>query len=602
MHTAILNIRAAIALLIVTLALFMPAPADAAQGSLCMPTTGTVSGLTFSQNVNAALGALVTSNSGATAPTNPCGGVALTGQMWLDTSVTPNLLKIYDGTAWETLGAVDASTGRWTPPIGGGANSIASASSTNLWSVGQSYVTVTGTTTITALAVNGSGVTGSIKVVAFSGVLQLTYNATSLILPGAANITTQAGDKAVVVNLGGGNAAVMAYTRADGTPVAPITSFSSQVAFTGVITPTAISGTTNNWAPTGLAGATLIRATPSSTTSLTGLTAQPAGTLLMLVNISTSVTMTLVDESASSTAANRFALSADWPIGPEDAVWMRYDGTASRWIVLGAKGRMATQSEAETATDNYVLMTPLRVNQQIDAEIESGLLFVTRRPYYSDDTYTPNSGVDTIHVVLCGAGGGGGGADVPSGPGGYSAGGGGGGETIDMWLNVSSISPPVTIDIGTAGTGGTAGSSGSSGSSTSFGPHSTANGGTGGTGATTTGDDYRAGNGGAGGAGGTGSGDAFSAPGQPGGSGAIGDGGAGSSLANGTGGSGGSATLGGGGGRGLTTSEDSNANGESAVGFCGGGGGGVSFAIAGATGGNGGNGFLYVEEYRTVQP
>src|SRR5438874_1338478 len=62
--------------------LYWGRPAYVSQGSLCMPTTGTVSGLTFAQAVNTALDALLTSNSGSAAPTNPCGGVAKTGQMW----------------------------------------------------------------------------------------------------------------------------------------------------------------------------------------------------------------------------------------------------------------------------------------------------------------------------------------------------------------------------------------------------------------------------------------------------------------------------------------------------------------------------------------
>lgn len=593
-------IRFVIALLVIGFAL-LALPARADQGSLCMPTAGTVSGLQFSQNVNTALQALVTANSGATAPTNPCSGSSVTGQFWLDTSTTPNALKIRDGSAWEVLGYVDASTGRWTPPIGGGADSVASASTTNLWSVNPGYVTVTGTTTINALAVNGSGVTGSIKVVAFSGVLQLTYNATSMILPGATNITTQAGDKAVVINLGGGNAAVMAYTRADGTPIAPITSFSSQVAFTGVITPTSISGTVNNWAPTGLAGATLVRATPSSTVSLTGLTAQPAGTLLMLVNISASVTMTLVDESASSTAANRFALSADWPIGPEDAVWMRYDGTASRWIVLGAKGRMATQSEAETATDNYALMTPLRVNQQIEAEIETGYLFAARQQFTADGSYTPASGVDYIHVLMCGGGGGAGGVDLTDVNSGAASGGGGGGETVDFWVAISSLSVPVTVDIGTGGAGGdTSGSNGTAGAATTFGSYATANGGSGGTGIQTG--DYRATNGGNGGTGGSGPSGALVFGGGDGAPASMGDGGPGSQLVTGSGGTGGSSTMGGG-GRGKTVFEDSSDQGEDGNNYCAGGGGSVEFQdTTGTQGGAGSAGVLYVEEYRSVQP
>lgn len=87
--------------------------AFAAQGSLCQPTTGTVSGLTLSQNINTAFNAIVSSNSGTSAPANACTAAAVKGQWWLDTSLTPNLLKMYDGTSWLSVGAMDATGHKW---------------------------------------------------------------------------------------------------------------------------------------------------------------------------------------------------------------------------------------------------------------------------------------------------------------------------------------------------------------------------------------------------------------------------------------------------------------------------------------------------------
>lgn len=194
--------------------------ATADQGSLCMPTSGTVSGLTFSQNVNAALQAIITANSGATEPTNSCTGVPQGGQFWMDTSGTFPALKLYDGTAWQTIGTIDTSTNIWTPVIGGGATTLASAATTDLWSVSQNYVTVTGTTTITALATSAA-VLGTQKTVTFSDTLTLTYDATQMILPGGLDIVTAPGDVAQVVSLGSDNVAVINYTRASGQAINP---------------------------------------------------------------------------------------------------------------------------------------------------------------------------------------------------------------------------------------------------------------------------------------------------------------------------------------------------------------------------------------------
>jgi hypothetical protein len=208
--------RAALALALLLLSVL---PAFADQGSLCMPTSGTVSGLAFAQDVNAALKALATSHSGDTAPTNDCTGLTLEGQVWLDTSTTPATVKMFDGAVQQVLGTLDAASGVWTPPVGGGATSIASASTTDLWSVAPAYVTVSGSTTITKLAGSGA-VVGTTKFVRFSGALQLTYNATQLILPGGASITTAAGDTAQVIALGGGNVLVFSYVPASGRPPA----------------------------------------------------------------------------------------------------------------------------------------------------------------------------------------------------------------------------------------------------------------------------------------------------------------------------------------------------------------------------------------------
>jgi hypothetical protein len=90
----------------------------------------------------------------------------------------------------------------------------ASATTTDLGAIEGNYVSITGTTTITGLGTVAAGVTVTAT---FTGILTLTHNGTSLILPTAANITTAAGDSAIFVSLGSGNWRCVAYTRADGT-------------------------------------------------------------------------------------------------------------------------------------------------------------------------------------------------------------------------------------------------------------------------------------------------------------------------------------------------------------------------------------------------
>jgi len=92
-----------------------------------------------------------------------------------------------------------------------GDGTIASATTTDLSTVNDGDITVSGTTTITGFGTLTAGIK---KILTFSGALTLTHNATSLILPGAANITTAAGDVAIMRSLGAGNWRCIFYQRA----------------------------------------------------------------------------------------------------------------------------------------------------------------------------------------------------------------------------------------------------------------------------------------------------------------------------------------------------------------------------------------------------
>lgn len=95
-----------------------------------------------------------------------------------------------------------------------GAN-IASAATVNLDTATGNLVHITGTTTITSITL----ASGAERTVVFDGALTLTHNATTLILPGAANITTAAGDCMKVRGDGSGNVRVVSYTKASGASV-----------------------------------------------------------------------------------------------------------------------------------------------------------------------------------------------------------------------------------------------------------------------------------------------------------------------------------------------------------------------------------------------
>ncbi len=101
-------------------------------------------------------------------------------------------------------------------------STIASASTVNIGAANAEYLAVSGTTTITAFDSVAAGV---YRVLKFDGALTLTHNATSLILPGGASITTAANDVGGFRSLGSGNWRCEWYQKASGAAVSAAASF-----------------------------------------------------------------------------------------------------------------------------------------------------------------------------------------------------------------------------------------------------------------------------------------------------------------------------------------------------------------------------------------
>ncbi len=133
-----------------------------------------------------------------------------------------------------------------------GAN-IASATTTDIGAATGNFVNVTGTTTITGF---GTIAAGAWRIVKFTEALTLTYNATSLILPGAANITTAAGDIGAFISLGSGNWQCTKYTRIGGISTADIanSAVTNAKIATGSVTPDRLSTGGLYWDTSGNVG------------------------------------------------------------------------------------------------------------------------------------------------------------------------------------------------------------------------------------------------------------------------------------------------------------------------------------------------------------
>jgi len=148
------------------------------------------------------------------------------------------------------------------------ASSIASATTTNIGAAGTMYLTITGTTTITAF---DNIAAGQLRYVRFFFFFTLTHNATSLILPNnGSNITTANGDTAIFVSEGSGNWRCLMYTPVSG----------SAPAGGGV---TGFTGSQNTSSPNNTVNASRLLVSASSTNA--DFVVQPKGTGAILAQL-----------------------------------------------------------------------------------------------------------------------------------------------------------------------------------------------------------------------------------------------------------------------------------------------------------------------------
>lgn len=129
-------------------------------------------------------------------------------------------------------------------------------------------------------------------------------------------------------------------------------SFARALAIEGAISPAQIGADQNDYAPSGLAGANVLRLSTDASRSLSGLAGGTAGRIVVIQNIGGNALL-LRNENAASSAANRFALFADITLGANQCALLQYDAGASRWRALAAPG--ASGSSGGGSADQELL-------------------------------------------------------------------------------------------------------------------------------------------------------------------------------------------------------------------------------------------------------
>jgi len=249
---------------------------------------------------------------------------------WIDEGLVDELInaatvsEVLTGTSTAKAVTPDALAGLWQR----GAD-IASASTISLPAGGGGVYNITGTTGITGIS---SAQGGRCIKVRFAGALTITHNATSMILPGAANITTVAGDVAEFINeaaqdASGSNWRCFNYMRSTGSPI-NLTTFTAAQSDLETGTSTSLFSTVGNmkyhdgvakaWLTGDYTAGTPSPASDSYNVSSVGDT----GTGLMTVNFTTSFSSAYYAQSGMcQRAATNSAL---WP-----AIHLSTDPTAA---------------------------------------------------------------------------------------------------------------------------------------------------------------------------------------------------------------------------------------------------------------------------------
>ena len=152
----------------------------------------------------------VANSTASTTPTT--GAVTVTGGVGIGGNLNVNGNTVLSGNS--TTSGTSTLTGAVT--LGNVINNaasvtLASAATVNIGAAAANVITITGTVNISAFDTIAAGAT---RVLTFSGVLTLMYNATSMQLPSGANTITAPNDTAEFMSLGGGNWKCIRYNYA----------------------------------------------------------------------------------------------------------------------------------------------------------------------------------------------------------------------------------------------------------------------------------------------------------------------------------------------------------------------------------------------------
>lgn len=267
------------------------------------------SGATVRADLNNLAAALLTQNSGTTAPST-----TYANQVWVDT--TNHLVKVRNeaNSAWIIRARTDAE-GMVTKSAG---FTVALADYGKTF-----YCTAALTVAFTAAATLTDGFW-----------CRVINNSTGAVTLDPNSSETINGSTTLLLRPGEG-----AYIETNGTLFRAILGGPGLVArkslgIAGVISPAQLTANTDDWAPTGYEDCSVIRFSTDASRNITGLSGGWDGRVVLLENVGAQSAVLM--HNVTSTAANRFYCpgSTDLTLTANSAVVLRYDATDSRWRII----------------------------------------------------------------------------------------------------------------------------------------------------------------------------------------------------------------------------------------------------------------------------
>lgn len=137
--------------------------------------------------------------------------------------------------------------------------------------------------------------------------------------------------------------------------------FTAGAYLTGIVSPAQLTSDQNDYAPTGHASCAVLRLSSDASRNVTGLAGGAGGRIVIVHNVGAQ-SIVLKDESASSSAANRFALTADLTLAADAVALLQYDGTSSRWRAVSGGGGGAAGAVLYDAAQS---LTSVQKNQAL---------------------------------------------------------------------------------------------------------------------------------------------------------------------------------------------------------------------------------------------